>query len=170
MLFKKNKICKLENRKIKYFCFCKDGSLFLIAILASLCYLEKAQLWTRWILQTFWDPCTTIRHKTNQINVSGMIVAAILQPNSFLLSQLCCQRSPISDHREGQLQGSMTWQTKRWTKKKRLNSAWHWFLPHTAWNHKSKSVETQAVTVITHYFQTDLNTCSQGTPVLQHLL
>lgn len=98
-----------------------------------------------------WDPCTTIRHKTNQINASGMRVAAILQPNSCLLSQLHCQRSTVSDHGEGQLQGSKIWQTKLWTKKKRLNSAWHWFLPHPAWNHKSKSMQTQAATVITYY-------------------
>lgn len=80
-----------------------------------------------------------------------MKVAAILQPNSCLLSQLYCQRSTVSDHREGQLQGSMIWQTKLWTKKKGLNSAWRWFLPHPAWNHKSKSMQTQAATVITYY-------------------
>lgn len=80
-----------------------------------------------------------------------MTVIAILQPNSCLLSQLYCQRSTISDHREGQLQGSMIWQTKLRTKKKGLNSAWHWFLPHPAWNHKSKSVQTQAAAVITYY-------------------
>lgn len=97
-----------------------------------------------------WDPCTTIRHKTNQMNVWGMRAAPILQPNSCLLRQLCCQRSTLSDHREGQLQGSVIWHTKPWTKKKGLNSAWHWFLPHPAWNHKSKSMQTQAATAITY--------------------
>lgn len=79
-----------------------------------------------------------------------MRVTAVLQPNSCLLNQLYCQRSTISDHREGQLRGSMIWQTKLWTKKKGLNSAWQWFLPHPAWNHKSKSMRSQAAT-ITYY-------------------
>lgn len=97
-----------------------------------------------------WDPHTSTRHKTNQMNVSGMRVAPILQPKSCLLRQLCCQRCTVSDHREGQLQGSVIWHTKPWTKKKGLNSAWHWFLPHPAWNHKSKSMQTQAATAITY--------------------
>lgn len=45
----------------------------------------------------------------------------------------------------------MIWQSKLWTGKKGLSSAWRWFLPHPAWNHKSKSMQTQAATVITYY-------------------
>lgn len=89
------------------------------------------------------DPCTTIRQKSNQMNVWGMRVAPVLQAKS-------CQSCSASEHREGQLQGSVIWQPKLCTKKKGLNSAWHWFLPHPAWNLRSKSMQTQIATAITY--------------------
>lgn len=147
--FFKLRSLKPKPRKARSFYLCKDGSLLLHLsqplVPGGSTAADSLQF------ADMWDPCTTIRQKADQINASDMRVTAILQPNSCLLSQLHRQRSAISDHREGQLQGSMIWQTKSWTKKKGLNSAWHWFLPHPAWNHKSKSMQTQAAAVITCY-------------------